>query len=44
MTLGIGPEHSQIGPGDLTLTITPSVIERLVEMTDIDLTLFDRAA
>ena len=29
LTLGIRPEHIAIGAGDLSLTITPSVIERL---------------
>ncbi|MBP2234525.1 multiple sugar transport system ATP-binding protein [Sinorhizobium kostiense] len=29
LTLGIRPEHIAIGSGDLSLTITPSVVERL---------------
>ena len=29
LTLGIRPEHIQIGSGDISLTVTPSVIERL---------------
>ena len=29
LTLGIRPEHIAIGAGDLSLTITPSVVERL---------------
>jgi multiple sugar transport system ATP-binding protein len=29
LTLGVRPEHIQMGAADLTLTVTPSVIERL---------------
>ncbi|WFU49993.1 ABC transporter ATP-binding protein [Sinorhizobium terangae] len=29
LTLGVRPEHIQVGSGDLTLAVTPSVIERL---------------
>ncbi|MCY1667010.1 ABC transporter ATP-binding protein [Rhizobium sp. SL86] len=29
LTLGIRPEHLSLGSGDLTVTVTPSVIERL---------------
>ncbi len=29
MTLGIRPEHIQLGSGEISLTVTPSVIERL---------------
>jgi multiple sugar transport system ATP-binding protein len=29
LTLGVRPEHIQLGPGDISLTITPTVIERL---------------
>ena len=33
LTLGVRPEHVQIGPGDLTLAIVPTVIERLGAQT-----------
>lgn len=29
LTLGVRPEHITLGPGDLTLKVTPTVIERL---------------
>lgn len=29
LTLGIRPEHIQLGSGNISLTVTPSVIERL---------------
>ncbi|MBB4171836.1 sn-glycerol-3-phosphate ABC transporter ATP-binding protein UgpC [Rhizobium sp. BK068] len=33
LTLGVRPEHIQIGTGDITLTVTPTVIERLGAQT-----------
>jgi multiple sugar transport system ATP-binding protein len=33
LTLGIRPEHLQLGDGDITLTIMPTVIERLGAQT-----------
>jgi len=33
LTLGIRPEHVQLGGGDLTLTIVPTVVERLGAQT-----------
>ncbi len=33
LTLGIRPEHVQLGDGDLTLTIVPTVVERLGAQT-----------
>ena len=33
LRLGIRPEHVRVGDGDLTLAITPSVIERLGQQT-----------
>ena len=33
LRLGIRPEHVRVGAGDLTLTVTPTVIERLGQQT-----------
>ena len=33
LSLGIRPEHVRVGEGELTLTVTPGVIERLGQQT-----------